>query len=231
MSTPGSRLRQARKNAGFKGAKSAADHFGWPESSYRAHEKAGEDTPSARNYGLDDAEKYGEAFGVNPRWLWNGEDEGPSTRAAQALPNAAMRTSAPFISAKRIPIYGHAVAGKDGRFAMNGDPIDHIVCPPGLENTPGAYAVYAVGDSMEPRYFAGEVVFVHPNKPVRRGNFVVVQIVNEADPDGAPLGYIKQYITETPSKLVLCQYNPKKELEFDRKTVVSVHRIVFSGES
>ena len=231
MPTQGERLRKAREAAGFRSSRAAANEYGWPESTYRAHEHAGEDTTGARNFGLDDAEKYGAAFGVDGRWLWNGGDAEPGTRGVKPLPNAARKQPVPHMSSKRIPVLGHGIGGKDGRFSMNGIAVDTVVCPPGLENVPGAYAIYVVGESMEPRYFAGEVVFVHPNKPVRRGSFVVVQILNEEDKDGPPLGYIKQFITRTPSKLVLKQFNPDREVEFDSKKVVSIHRIVFSGES
>lgn len=231
MSTQGERLRKAREAAGYRSARAAANHHGWPESTYRAHEHAGEDTTGARNYGLDDAERYGAAFNISTRWLWNGEDEGSVVKGVKPLPNAARQQPAPQISAKRLPILGHGIGGKDGRFSMNGTAVDTVICPPGLENVPGAYAIYVVGESMEPRYYAGEVVFVHPNKPFRRGSFVVVQVLNEDDKEGPPLGYIKQFITRTPSKLVLKQFNPDREVEFDSKKIVSIHRIVFSGES
>jgi phage repressor protein C with HTH and peptisase S24 domain len=80
---------------------------------------------------------------------------------------------------------------------------------------------------MEPRYFSGEVVYVHPTKPYRKNDFVVVQIdAGNGDP---PLGFIKQFIQLTPTRLVLCQFNPKKEIEFERKKVLSIHKILFAG--
>lgn len=57
------RLVQARKAAGIKGPKEIADRFGWPINNYKAHE-------AGRNgFGIADAKKYAEAFGVNLKWL------------------------------------------------------------------------------------------------------------------------------------------------------------------
>lgn len=111
---------------------------------------------------------------------------------------------------------------------MNGEVVDQVPCPPELDSVPNAYAVYAVGDSMEPRYRAGELIFVHPNKPYKRGDFVVVQI--NVDGEDAPHGFIKEFVSLSPTTLTLRQFNPKKEIEFDRKKVISVHRIVGAME-
>src|SRR5215475_8364006 len=75
-----------------------------------------------------------------------------------------------------IPVYGHAMGGKDGEFILSGNEVSEVIAPPSLSHIPDAYAVYVVGDSMEPRYFAGETVFVNPRLPISRGSFVVAQI-------------------------------------------------------
>jgi phage repressor protein C with HTH and peptisase S24 domain len=128
-----------------------------------------------------------------------------------------------------IPIYGHAVGGKDGEFVLAGNQVSEVLAPPSLSHTPGAYAVYVVGDSMEPRYFAGETVFVNPRLPISRGAFVVAQILNAQET--VPRAYVKRFVSQDAKRLRLEQYNPKKVLEFAIPTVVSVHRIVMSGEN
>ena len=132
-------------------------------------------------------------------------------------------------SAGWIPLYGHAVGGKDGEFILAGNQVSEVLAPPCLSHTPGAYAVYVVGDSMEPRYFAGETVFVNPRLPISRGAFVVAQILST--PETVPRAYVKRFVSQDAKRLRLEQYNPKKVLEFTMPTVVSVHRIVMSGEN
>ena len=83
------------------------------------------------------------------------------------LPNATLAGGVKITT--WIPAYGHAVGGKDGEFILNGNQVTEVLAPASLSSVPDAYAVYVVGDSMEPRYFAGEVVFVNPRLPIGRG--------------------------------------------------------------
>jgi phage repressor protein C with HTH and peptisase S24 domain len=81
---------------------------------------------------------------------------------------------------------------------------------------------------MEPRYFAGEAVFVNPRLPVRRGDFVVAQIAVEDD--APPHAYIKRFVARDARTLRLEQFNPKKALAFPVARVISVHRIIMGGD-
>jgi len=128
---------------------------------------------------------------------------------------------------EKIPVYGQAVGGVDGEFAMNGNRLEDVFAPPSLSSVTGAYAVYVAGESMEPRYFDGEIVFVNPLKRVRRGDFVVAQI--QADEHGPILAYVKRFARWNAEVLVLEQYNPEKELVFAATQVVSVHLVVMGG--
>jgi phage repressor protein C with HTH and peptisase S24 domain len=155
--------------------------------------------------------------------------------AAAAVPEAPLpmpprnaEVGGPVRFGARIPAYGQAVGGKDGEFILNGNRIVDVLAPPSLPGVPDAYAVYVVGDSMEPRYYAGEAVFVNPRLPVRRGDFVVAQIaVDDGEP---PHAYIKRFVTRESRILRLEQFNPKKMLEFPVARVISVHRIIMGGD-
>jgi phage repressor protein C with HTH and peptisase S24 domain len=127
----------------------------------------------------------------------------------------------------KIPVYGQAMGGKHGEFVLNGNKVADILAPTSLVSVPDAYAVYIAGDSMEDRYFAGEVAYVHPGLPVRKGDFVVAQIATEEG--AAPLAFVKRFISMNDKSLRLEQLNPKKTLEFPRKRVVSVHLILMAG--
>jgi phage repressor protein C with HTH and peptisase S24 domain len=128
-----------------------------------------------------------------------------------------------------IPVYGHAVGGRDGEFLLSGNQVSELPAPPGVAQAPDAYAVYVVGESMEPRYFAGETVFVNPRLPISRGAFVVAQI-SKGDARG-PHAYVKRFVSQDAKRLRLEQYNPKRILEFPASAVVAIHRIVMSSEN
>lgn len=152
---------------------------------------------------------------------------------AGVQPNATIGESRDMVgrAVRKIPVLGEAVGGEDGEYIFNGSILDYVDCPPSLENVPNAYAVYIDGESMAPRFRPGETAWVHPTKPARRGDDVVVQIHRDRDDDGAPpRGFVKEFVGWTSSKLVLHQFNPDRKIEFTREQVVSVHPIILSGK-
>lgn len=176
----------------------------------------------------DARNKLAKAISVEPNDLRN-VDSTAETETRDTARNAVVGGSVALRGT--IPVYGHAVGGKDGQFVLNGNKVADILAPPSLSGIPEAYAVYVVGDSMEERYFAGEVVFVNPRLPVRQGNFVVAQVRETGGAHGeAPSAYVKRFISMDDKRLRLEQTNPKKYLDFPRERVVSVHRIIMGGE-
>lgn len=146
------------------------------------------------------------------------------------VPDARIGGTIPANPKERmIPVLGEAVGGIDGEYSFNGHILDYVACPPSLANVSNAYAVYIDGESMFPRYKSGETVYVHPTKPARRGDDVIIQI-KPASEDVPPLGYVKEFVGWTTTELVLKQYNPAIEVRFARDTVVSVHPIVLAGK-
>nr|WP_137828243.1 S24 family peptidase [Methylobacterium sp. L1A1] len=127
-----------------------------------------------------------------------------------------------------LPIFGVSVGGNARRGTLfNGQKLGEVARPMSLANNYRAYATYVHGDSMEPRYEAGEIVLVNPEKGYRKGNYVVAQVYdNDGDP---PFGYVKRFVS-FGEELVLEQLNPPAEEErfmrFPKQQVVSVHRIV-----
>jgi phage repressor protein C with HTH and peptisase S24 domain len=160
------------------------------------------------------------ALGVTAEWLQDGAGSPPPAR----------RAAAPATLTERLKVLGMAECGPDGWSLWNGDVIDTIDRPTNLAGVPGAYAVYVVGASMEPRYHPGELVHIHPGKPLTVGAYVLVQRrpKNDGDP---PLAVIKRLTRRTGNKIVLEQFNPPKTFEIESDDIVSVHRVVGSGEA
>lgn len=72
MTTRGARLRKARIGAGYRSASAAAASLNVSRSTYNAHERAEE--PGGRDYGPEDADRYGRKFSVPDAWLLTGKD-------------------------------------------------------------------------------------------------------------------------------------------------------------
>jgi phage repressor protein C with HTH and peptisase S24 domain len=171
-----------------------------------------------------------EKLGVGLEWLMLGAGSQPPQREPANIARNSKRDLFAYdnLGAPRIPAYGQAMGGQDGYFVLNGNKIAELLAPPALVGVKDANAVYVSGDSMEPRYFAGEALFVNPRLPVRRGDFVVVQIQYENET--VPRGYVKRFLRTSDEWLVLEQYNPAKELRFPASQVQSIHRIVLGGD-
>ncbi len=196
-------------------------------------------------------ELFREARGQD-HYVWNGDPAAPQTASYRAgttailddlgipypqkpstiiAPNATIMPATQVVTTnKMLPVLGMAVGGDDGRYIFNGSIIDYVVCPPSLENVAGAYAVYIDGESMYPRFKAGETVWVHPGKPARRGDDVIVQIKPTDDDGSPPWGYVKEYVGRQGNSLVLKQYNPPIEIQFDVSDVLTTHPIVLAGK-
>ena len=159
------------------------------------------------------------ALGVTAEWLQDGMGPAPS-KPTQARAGAA----------EKLKVLGMAECGADGWSLWNGDVIDLIDRPAGLAGVPNAYAVYVVGASMEPRYHPGEVVHIHPGRPIDIGAYVLVQRKPKASGE-APLAVIKRLAKRTGAKITLEQFNPPKQFDIKTGDVVSMHRVVGSGEA
>jgi len=123
-----------------------------------------------------------------------------------------------------LPIMGTVRGGSTGFYFNDGDPKEFVERPASLAGSTNAFALYVDGDSMEPRYFAGEVLFVNPNRPLTKNCFVAVELT-----DGR--GLIKQFLRRNDDQVVLHQFNPAKDIKVPAKDIKNIYRIVAAGES
>ena len=123
---------------------------------------------------------------------------------------------------EQMPAYGAVQAGIGFDITDVTSPVEMVNIPDYLENAPSPYAVYVTGDSMEPRFVAGELLYVHPGKPIRRGDYVIVQL-NAQDANHA---IVKRLVKQTTDSLVVEQLSDGQTREIPAKDVIAVHRVV-----
>jgi phage repressor protein C with HTH and peptisase S24 domain len=119
----------------------------------------------------------------------------------------------------QIPIRSAARGGGEQQMFLEDGPIGYTPRPANLNGVRGAYAIYMLGDSMEPRYDQGWLLHVNPFKPPIRGRDVVVYKKNKAV-------LIKQFVGWDKEMLVLRQLNPAREIKVPREEVGDCHLIV-----
>lgn len=121
-----------------------------------------------------------------------------------------------------LPVVGVAKGGAEGVLVITIDltPIDMTYRPPQLRNVPDAFAVYAVGDSMAPMYYAGQTLWIHPHRePVAENGVLIVKTNDEA--------IIKQFVRRTDSAIVVREYRPlEREFEIPLSDIRRVYKII-----
>lgn len=141
--TPGERLTEARKKAGYRSARAAAEALGVPESTYRSHEKAGDpraaETDSARKFDEKHARAYARLFRTDAAWLLRGE------RRRSTI------TSLPIIGTVGAGSEVYGIDGSEGD-TIYGE-IESVLPLPD-----GTVTVIVEGNSMYPRYDDGDVI-------------------------------------------------------------------------
>ena len=130
--TRGERLRTARERR-FKSARSAAKALGIAISTYGAHERA--EAPGGRDYGPNEAQRYGRFFGVTPEWLLTGRKPFPSDEPEEPLPGPKVR------------VVGYVGAGSEAHiYAVAQGDLDEVDPPRG--STEDTVAVEIRGESL-----------------------------------------------------------------------------------
>jgi len=140
-------------------------------------------------------------------------------------------TNQRFGGPRDVPVYGTAVGGgdEDGDFRFNGEQIDMAPRPPGIATRKDVFCLYVENDSMFPKFEPGERLYVDPHRKPRTGEYVVVELHGESESE-AGKGYIKRLVKQTPTRLVVSQFNPAKDLEFEMTKVKRILRVIPTDE-
>lgn len=164
------------------------------------------------------------AFGIDHDVLF-GEGPLPEPGPGEIYP-AKRRGRKPKTVPPRatLSLYGLAAGSIQGNHSMTNDPVDEVPCPPALRTVVGAYAMKTRGDSMVPRFFHGERLYINPHQAVRAGDHVVIQVRNH-ESSGTDT-WVKRYEAEDEDMVYVSQYNPPGRIAFKKKYVQSVHRVL-----
>lgn len=157
-----------------------------------------------------------------------GEMPEPNTDLSQAKDVPNFRG---FGGPRDVPVRGTALGGSsdDGDFRFTSDVnLGHEPRPPGIMGRKGIYVVYVQNDSMDPKFEPGDRLYVDPHRPARPMDYVVIELHGHDGESGR--GYIKRLVRKTPTRLILEQFNPRREIEFNVDEVKAIHRVIPQDE-
>lgn len=152
--------------------------------------------------------------------LYNAEIITPPNPPAEAV-GYTKPPAPPQPTRGKLPLYAYAAGDFGGEEVTSNTPFDHIDRPPFISAEADAYAVRVIGTSMEPRYFAGEIVYALRGIPPRQHDFVVVQFRRGEE----MRAMVKQFVSADNGLVRLRQYNPPEDTKLERAVVVSLDTI------
>jgi phage repressor protein C with HTH and peptisase S24 domain len=180
--------------------------------------ESGTNGPSA-----DNLVRVAEVLRVNPLALMRGElvYEGEDALAdAEIISTFAPVPTGPM----DVEIRGVSYGGDDGDFTFNGEVAGYVRRPPGIAHMRNVFALHVLSDSMVPRYDPGEVIYCGGREPVP-GDHVVVETFPDREGEVGK-AFVKKLVKRTAQEVVAEQYNPAKELKFDRSKVQRIWRVI-----
>jgi len=125
--------------------------------------------------------------------------------------------------AQMVPVYGYAAGSlQNGLNLANGEVVDWVARHPAQAGINNAFAVYVFSDSMEPRYFRGELVYVHPGRPPEMGRDCIIEMKNGD-------AYIKRFVRQTEEKIRVAQLNPPEEKDIPKVDIKTIYAVVGRG--
>ena len=86
-----------------------------------------------------------------------------------------------------------------------------------------AYCVYAAGNSMEPKYQPGQLLYVNPSKPARDNDFVLVRFK-----DGT--GLVRRLLATDNQAVTVRAFNPARDTKLPLAEIDAIHRIAGADE-
>jgi len=140
----------------------------------------------------------------------------PDDLRSAALPAGAVgsdtRDAILRVDRTDLPVYA-SVEGGGGAIIITNEPIDYVLRPEPLLSVRDSYGCYVIGDSMSPAYEQGDLLLIHPGRPVRPGD----DCVFVRDPgDGSQNALVKRLLRIAPEKWRVRQHNPAKDFDLDR---------------
>ena len=145
---------------------------------------------------------------------------------APAVPmsfSAALMSSCPEGAVPLVPVYGYAAGSLQTGLNLSGsEAVDWVTRHPAQFGVRDAFAIYAFSDEMTPRYFQGELVYIHPCRPPQINRDCVI-VMKNGD------ACIKHFLRQNEKKIRIAQFNPPEEKDIPRGEIKAIYAVVGRG--
>lgn len=134
----------------------------------------------------------------------------------------------PAMGPMDVELRGVSYGGDDGDFTFNGEVQGYVRRPPGIASLRNVFALHVLSTSMVPKFEPGEVIIIGGREPVP-GDHVVVETFPENEGE-AGKAFVKKLERRTAKEIVVSQYNPPKEITYDRFAIKALWRVIPTKE-
>ena len=136
---------------------------------------------------------------------------------SSAAPPPAMSGAA---SLQMIPVYGAGASGVQRNISLTDAAVaDWTPRHPAQAEVKGAFAVYICSDAMEPRYYRGELAYVHPARPVEAFQDCLIDM-RSGD------AFLCRFLRQHGGIISAAQYNPPRTIKISQSDVKAVYAVV-----
>lgn len=117
-----------------------------------------------------------------------------------------------------VPVYSYA----DGTRLSSATVVDWALRHPAQFGIVNAFAIYASSTAMEPRYYQGELVYLHPGRVTEVNRDCVVELKS-----GEVL--LGRCLQQAPDKIRIAQFNPAQEKDIPRREIQALYPVIGRG--
>ena len=119
-----------------------------------------------------------------------------------------------------VPVYGYSASNmQKGLNLSGGEIVDWVVRHPAQYGSTNAFAIYVFSEEMEPRYFRGELIYIHPGRPPEINHDCLIEMKNGD-------AYIRRFMRQTATKIRAAQFNPAEENDIPKNDIKAIYAIV-----
>lgn len=122
--------------------------------------------------------------------------------------------------AQVVPVYSCTESGLQAHQNMiNGGVIDWAARHPAQFGIANAFATYIFSDTMEPRYFRGELIYLHPGRPPEMNRDCLVEMKSGE-------AYVQRFICQDERDISVAQFNPPQEKNIAKEDIKAIYTVI-----
>ncbi len=176
----------------------------------------------SKNPRTDTTRKIAKILKIRHEWLVDGfgsmEHEHTPNTGLLSEPNNAPFILSPDSHARKIPLYTLKTTSDDPHFLYRLTSSENIHCPSWLATIEHAFACYCPDNRLAPACYRGDILFIHPNKPVKNHQLAFI----ETQDDAITIACITY---KTTTSIRISYHNNSEATEIDLKQVKHLYSI------